>query len=123
MNNIIKEESLLSSISNISVLIKPNEGSSVFNFSMLPNNFEPEQSQRVCEVKIEDIFPDEDHFADNNSMLDKIIKKEEKECSMIPLLPQPVMPQFLFNHGYNEKTWRITQQKGVSEDEASHQEE
>jgi hypothetical protein len=36
--NIIKDESMLSSISNISVLIKPNEGSSIFNFSLLPNN-------------------------------------------------------------------------------------
>ncbi len=40
MNPIIKDESLLSSISNISVLIKPNDGSSVFNFSMLPNNYD-----------------------------------------------------------------------------------
>lgn len=83
---------------------------------MLPNHYEPEQSQKVCEVKLDDLFPHDDHFNDNNSLLDKIGKREEKEGSMIPLLPQPVMPQFLFNHGYNEKTWRITQQKGVSED-------
>jgi hypothetical protein len=52
MNPIIKDESLLSSISNISVLIKPNDGSSVFNFSMLPDRYEPEPSLRPCEVKL-----------------------------------------------------------------------
>lgn len=74
MNPIIKDESLLSSISNISVLIKPNDGSSVFNFSMLPDRYEPEPSLKPCEVKLEDIFPHGDH-TDNGSMLDKIIKK------------------------------------------------
>ena len=48
MNNIIKDESLLSSLSNISVLIKPNEGSSIFNFSMLQGNYEGDQSQKLC---------------------------------------------------------------------------
>ena len=57
MSNIIKDESLLSNISNISIMIKPNEGSSFFNFSLLPNNNEPEQSGKLCEVKLEDIFP------------------------------------------------------------------
>ncbi len=123
MNNIIKDESLLSSISNISVMIKPNEGSSIFNFSMLPNHYEPEQSERVCEVKLDDIFPRDDHFTDNNSMLDKIIKKEDKDNSMIPFLPHPIVPQFVFNSNFNEKTWRITEQKGVSEDEGSREEE
>lgn len=42
--SIIKGDSLLSSISNISVLIKHGEGSEVFNFSMLHNNNEHEQS-------------------------------------------------------------------------------
>lgn len=36
--NLIKDESLLSSISNISFLIKPNEGSSIFNFSLIHTN-------------------------------------------------------------------------------------
>ena len=71
----MKDESMLSSISNISVLIKPGEGSSIFNFSLLPNNNEPEQSEKVCEVKLDDLFPRGDPMIDNNSMLDKIIKK------------------------------------------------
>jgi hypothetical protein len=36
----IKGDSLLSSISNISVLIRPGEGSSIFNFSMVQNNYD-----------------------------------------------------------------------------------
>lgn len=114
MNPIIKDESMLSSISNISVMIKPNEGSSIFNFSMLPVNFDGEPSQKACEVKLDDIFPRDDHH-DNGSMLDKIIKKEDKDCSMIPYLPHPILPQFI-NNSFNERNWRITQQAGVSED-------
>jgi len=37
--SIIKGDSLLSNISNISVLIKPGDGSSIFNFSMIQNNY------------------------------------------------------------------------------------
>lgn len=50
-------------------------------------------------------------------MLDKLIKKEEKD-SIIPYYTQPIVPQVVFsNPKYNEQSWRITQQKGVSEDE------
>jgi len=112
--NLIKDESMLSSISNISFLLKPNEGSSIFNFSLFPNNNEPEQSDKVCEVKLDDLFPRDDHLTENNSMLDKIIKKEEKDSSMIHFYPTPILPQFVYNNGFNEKTWMISQQKGVS---------
>jgi hypothetical protein len=47
-------------------------------------------------------------------MLDKLIKKEEKDFSMIPYMPQPILPQFVFNNNFNEKNWRITQQAGIS---------
>ena len=50
--NIIKEESLLSNISNISFMIRPNDGSSFFNFSMPPHNLSPDHSEKLCEVKI-----------------------------------------------------------------------
>lgn len=60
--NLIKDESLLSSISNISVLIKPNDGSSIFNFSLIHNNNEPEHSDKICEVKFDDLFPRDDHL-------------------------------------------------------------
>jgi hypothetical protein len=53
----IKGDSLLSNISNISVLIKPGDGSSVFNFSFLQNNYDQDHSERLCEIKLEDIFP------------------------------------------------------------------
>jgi len=48
--SIIKGDSLLSNISNISVLIKPGDGSSIFNFSMVNNNngYEPDQSEKLC---------------------------------------------------------------------------
>lgn len=74
--SIIKGDSLLSSISNISGIIKPGDGSSIFNFSMLHNNNEQDQSDRLYEVKIDDIFPrDEEEILDNGSIMDKIIKK------------------------------------------------
>lgn len=60
---------------------------------------------------------------DHNSMLDKIMKKEEHNNSIIPFLSTPIVPQFVYNNGFNEKTWMISQQKGVSEDEASQEEE
>jgi hypothetical protein len=60
---------------------------------------------------------------DNNSMLDRIMKKEEHNSSIIPFLTTPIVPQFVYNSGFNEKTWMISQQKGVSEDEASQEEE
>lgn len=121
MNPIIKDESLLSNISNISVMIKPNENSSIFNFSLLNNPYEDVPSQKLCEVKLDDIFPHQSPYEngsmlDNNSILDKLIKKEERDCSFIPYHPQPIFPQVVFPSGYNEKSWRITQQKGVSED-------
>jgi hypothetical protein len=119
--NLIKDESMLSSISNISVLIKPNEGSSIFNFSLVGQ--EAEVSEKVCEVKLDDLFPRDEHLTDNNSFLDKIIKKEEKDCSMIQFFPTPILPQFVFNHAFNEKSWMISQQKGVSEDEDEEREE
>ena len=118
--SIIKGDSLLSNISNISVLIKPGEGSSIFNFSMLNNNYEPEGSEKLCEVKLDDIFPAEDQ--QDNSMLDRIIKKEDKDCSMIHFYNTPILPQFTYN-SFNEKSWMITHQKGISEDENSREEE
>lgn len=116
--NIIKDESMLSSISNISVLIKPNDGSSIFNFSVLQNQHD-EHSDKVCEVKFDDLFPRDD----NNSILDKFTKKDDKDCSMIHYNPNPILPQFVYNSGFNEKSWMISQQKGVSEDEGSQEEE
>ena len=57
-------------------------------------------------------------------MLDRIIKKEEKDSSIMPFYTQPIMPQAVFpSSTYNEKSWRITQQKGVSEDEAEASQE
>jgi|688.fasta_scaffold996354_1 hypothetical protein len=56
-------------------------------------------------------------------MLDKIMKKEENYSSFIPFLATPIVPHFHYNSGFNEKTWMISQQKGVSEDEASQEEE
>jgi hypothetical protein len=41
----------------------------------------------------------------------------------MPFLPTPILPQFVYNTGFNEKSWMISQQKGVSEDEASQEEE
>lgn len=51
------------------------------------------------------------------------MKKEENNNSFIPFLSTPIVPQFHYNSGFNEKTWMISQQKGVSEDEASQEEE
>lgn len=42
--SLIKGDSLLSNISNVSVLIKPGDGSSVFNFSLHHHNCEQDQS-------------------------------------------------------------------------------
>jgi hypothetical protein len=42
--SLIKGDSLLSNISNVSVLIKPNDGSSVFNFPRHHHGYEQEQS-------------------------------------------------------------------------------
>ena len=74
--SLIKGDSLLSSISNISVMIQPGQGSSIFNFSMLHPQFSPEYSQKMCEVKLNDIFPDP--MSDNNSMLDRIMRRDER---------------------------------------------
>jgi hypothetical protein len=112
--SIIKGDSLLSSISNISVLIRPGDGSSIFNFSMLQNNNDHDQSANLCEVKLDDIFPEGDHMYDNGSMFDKMIKKEDKESSIIHYSPAPILPQFTYNPTFNEKSWMITQQKGIS---------
>lgn len=35
----------------------------------------------------------------------------------------PIVPQFTYSNNFNEKTWTITQLKGVSEDQASPEEE
>ena len=61
---------------------------------------------------------DQNSNIDNNSLLGKLIKKEERDGSIIPFYPTPIFPQVVFPNSYNEETWRITQQKGVSEDEA-----
>jgi hypothetical protein len=42
---------------------------------------------------------------------------------MIQFFPTPIVPQFVYNSTFNEKTWMISQQKGVSEDEGSKEEE
>jgi len=89
---------------------------------MIQNNYEADQSEKLCEVKLDDIFPHDDHMHDNNSMLDRIIKKEEKDCSMIQFCHAPILPQFTYISAFNEKSWMITQQKGVSEDENSKSE-
>jgi hypothetical protein len=46
--SLIKGDSLLSNISNVSVLIKPGDGSSVFNFSLHQHNYEHDQSENMC---------------------------------------------------------------------------
>ena len=117
--NLIKDESMLSSISNISVLIKPNDGSSVFNFSLVAQEpQQPDQSDKLCEVKLDDLFPRDDHHT-NNSLIDRFIKKEEKDCSIIHFYPTPILPQFVVNNAFNERSWMISQRKGVSEDEGA----
>ena len=113
--SLIKGDSLLSNISNVSVLIKPSDGSSVFNFSMIQNNYDQDNSERLCEVKLDDIFPQEDHFHDN-SIMDRLTKKEDKEGSIMQIYHTPIVPQFTYSNNFNEKTWTITQLKGVSED-------
>lgn len=56
-------------------------------------------------------------------MLDRIIKKEEKDpCNSFIHFHHPILPQFTTytpppNNHFNEKSWVITQLKGVSEDE------
>jgi hypothetical protein len=42
--SLIKGDSLLSNISNVSVLIKPGDGSSVFNFSLHHHSYDQDQS-------------------------------------------------------------------------------
>lgn len=81
--------------------MKPNEGSSIFNFPLLPNNNDPDLSEKACEIKFDDLFPRDDHLLDNNSILDKLTKKEEKDYSMIPFFPTPIVPQFVFSKGFN----------------------
>lgn len=54
-------------------------------------------------------------------MLDRIIKKEEKDSySSFMHFHHPILPQFsTYNpppNNFNEKSWVITQLKGVSED-------
>jgi hypothetical protein len=93
--SLIKGDSLLSNISNISVLIKPNDGSSVFNFPLHHHGYEQEHSERLCEVKIEDIFPNESQLHDNNSMLNHIIKKEDRDSSIMQFC-HPILPQFTY---------------------------
>ena len=108
--SIIKGDSLLSNLSNISVIIKPGHNSSIFNLPMMQAGYE-QDSQRMHEVKIEDIFPSEPNPT-NNSMLDRIMHKEE---SGLPLASHsPILPQFTYSQPFNEKNWMITHQKGVS---------
>ena len=54
--SIIKGDSLLSNLSNISVLIKPGHNSSIFNLPVMQSGYEQE-SVKMYEVKIQDIFP------------------------------------------------------------------
>jgi hypothetical protein len=119
----IGSDSLLSNISNISVMIKPNDGSSIFNLSFIQNHNDREQSEKLHEVKIEDIFPFDSHMQDNNSIFDKIMRKEDKESSIMHFCQTPQLPQSPYNNNFNEKTWAITHLKGVSEDEQSPQDE
>jgi hypothetical protein len=49
-------------------------------------------------------------------MLDRIIKKEDKESSIMHFSQAPILPQFTYSNNFNEKSWMITQLKGVSED-------
>jgi hypothetical protein len=116
--SLIKGDSLLSNISNVSVLIKPGDGSSVFNFPHHHHSYDHDQSERLCEVKLDDIFPHDDQLHENNSMLNHIIKKEDRDSSIMQFC-HPIMPQFTYTapNNFNEKSWVITQQKGVSEDE------
>jgi hypothetical protein len=60
------------------------------------------------------LFPRDDPLTENNSILDKIIKKEEKDNCMIHFFTTPIVPQFVYNKGFNEKSWMISQQKGFS---------
>lgn len=54
---------------------------------------------------------------DNNSILDNIIKKDEKDVSIIHFYNTPILPQVLYKNQTNaEKGWMITQQNGMSED-------
>ena len=74
-------------------------------------------SYKLCEVKIEDIFPDEDHINDNNSILDNIIKRDEKDVSILHFYQTPILPQVVYKtKTNNDKVWMITQQNGMSED-------
>lgn len=110
----IKGDSLLSSISNISMLMKAGDNSSLFNFSMFHNRNDTDQSEKMYEVKINDICPQADQLYD--TVLDKSVKQEEKEEEILHYSSALVLPQFTYNHGFNERAWMITQQNGVSED-------
>lgn len=72
-------------------------------------------------MKIDDIFPFDLHMNDNNSMFDRIIKKDEKESTIMQFYQVPIAQNC--NPQFNEKSWAITQLKGVSEDERSPEEE
>lgn len=56
-------------------------------------------------------------------MLDKTVKELERDGEIIHYSSALVLPQFTYNHGFNERAWMITQQNGVSEDERSEEEE
>lgn len=94
--NLMKGDSLLSNISNVSVMIKPGEDS-IFNMSMLNNSYVADVSEK-CEVKLDDIFPPSHHIRDSTSMFDGLIRKVDKESSMIPSYYAPILPQVTYNH-------------------------
>jgi len=57
---------------------------------------------------------------DNNSILDNIIKKDDKDSSVINFYHNPILPQVIYKSELkHEKGWMITQQNGMSEDENS----
>jgi hypothetical protein len=95
--NLMKGDSLLSNISNISVMIKPGEDS-IFNMSILNNSHIADQSEKLCEVKLDDIFPPSHHIRDSTSMFDGLIRKVEKDSSIIQSYYTPILPQVTYNH-------------------------
>ena len=93
--SIIKGDSLLSNLSNISVMIKPGNNSSMFNLPGLTHSYDHD-SQKMCEAKFQDIFPDAP--PDNNSMLERIIRKDD---SCLPM-QSPILPHFTnFSQPFN----------------------
>lgn len=96
------------------MLMKAGDNSSLFNFSMFHNRNDTDQSEKLYEVKINDICPEADQLYDN--FLDKTIKQEERDGEIAHYPSALVLPQFTYNHGFNERAWMITQQNGVSED-------